>query len=80
MRKSGRSLVVDRKAALMVHELKKYGVRIANISETMWFVRDLYDVERYSILHSGRPLPDDDSPIVQDEGVGIELGREMTAA
>ena len=26
VRKSGRSVLVDRKAALMVHELKKYGV------------------------------------------------------
>ena len=80
VRKSGRSVVVDRKAALMVHELKKYGVSIAGISETKWFGKNLYDVEGYVILHSGRPLPDDDSPMVQNEGVGIVLGREMTAA
>ena len=80
VRKSGRSVVVDRKAALMVHELKKYGVSIAGISETKWFGKDLYDVEGYMILHSGRPLPDDDSPMVRNEGVGIVLDREMTAA
>ena len=80
VRKSGRSVVVDRKAALMVHELKKYGVSIAGINETKWFGKDLYDVEGYMILHSGRPLPDDDSPMVRNEGVGIVLDCEMTAA
>ena len=41
VRKSGRSVVVHRKAALMVRELKKYGVSIAGISETKWFGKDL---------------------------------------
>ena len=80
VRKSGRSVVVDRKAALMVHELKKYGVSTAGISDTKWFGKDLCDVEGYMILYSGCPLPDDDSPMVRDEGVGIVLDREMTAA
>ena len=73
-------MVVERKAALMVHELKKYGVSIASISETKWLGKDLYDVEGYMILHSGYPLPDDDSPMVRNEGVGIVLDREMIAA
>ena len=72
VRKSG-SVVVDRKAALMLHELKKYGVSIAGISETKWFGKDLYDVEGYMILHSGRPLPDDDSPMVLNEQKGLVL-------
>ena len=53
---------------------------IAGINETKWFGKDLCDVEGYLILHSGRPLPDDDSPMVQDEGVGTVLDHEMTAA
>ena len=32
VRPRGRRVVVDRKAALMVHELKKYGVNIAGIT------------------------------------------------
>ena len=32
------------------------------------------------ILHSGHPLQGDDSPMVRNEGVGIVLDREMTAA
>ena len=32
------------------------------------------------MLHSGCPLPDDDSPMVRNEGVGIALDHEMTAA
>ena len=58
----------------------KYGVSITGISETKWFRKDLYDVEGYTILHSGRQLPDDDSPMVLDEGVGIVFDHEMTAA
>ena len=32
------------------------------------------------IQHSGLPLPDDDLTMVWNEGVGIVLDREMTAA
>ena len=64
----------------MVHELKKYGLSIAGISETKWFGKDLYDVEGFMILHSGRPLPDNDSPMMRNEGVGIVLNNKMTAA
>ena len=64
VRKSGRSVVVDRNAALVVQELKKYGMSITGISETKWFGKDLYDVEGYMILHSGCPLPGDDRPMV----------------
>ena len=80
VKKSGRSVMVDRKAALMVHELKKYSVSIAGIRETKWFGKDLYDVEGYIILHSGCPFPGDDSPMVRNEGVGIMLDHEMTTA
>ena len=73
VRKSGRSVVADRKAALMVHELKKCGVSIAGISDTKWFGKDLCDVEGYMILHSGRPLPDDDSPMVGMKGLVLCL-------
>ena len=47
--------MVDRKAALMVHERKKYGLNIVSISETKWFWQDVYDVEGHVILHSGCP-------------------------
>ena len=42
--KSGKSVLVDRKAALMMHELSKCGVSMAGISEPKWFGKDLYDV------------------------------------
>ena len=80
MWKSGKSVLVDRKAALMMHELSKCGVSMADISEPKWFGKDLYDVQGFMILHSGGPLPDDDSPMVNNQGVGIVLDCEMTAA
>ena len=63
----------------MVHELKKYAVSIAGISETKWFEKDLYDVKGYIIMHSGYPFPDNVSLMVRNEGVGILLDHEMTA-
>ena len=43
-RKSGRAVALDKKAAFMVKEFKKYGLRIAGISETKWF-RQVYEVD-----------------------------------
>ena len=53
VRPMGRGVTVDRKAALMVHELKKYDVNITGISEMKWFGHDTYEVEGHVILHSG---------------------------
>ena len=53
---------------------------IVGISDTKWFGKDLYYIEGYMILHSSHPLPVDDSSVVQNEGVGVVLGREMAPA
>ena len=74
-----RGVMVDQKAALMMHVLKKYGVNIADISETIWFGQDVYEVEGHVILHSGCPLPDE-SPMEHGEGVGVVLDPAMTTA
>ena len=52
---------------------------MAGISETKWFGKAVYVVEGYTILHSGRPLPEE-SPMVRNEGVGIVLDPALTVA
>ena len=74
-----RGVTVDRKASLMVQELKKYGMSVTGISETKWFGQAVYQVEGYTILHSGRPVPDE-SPLLRNEGVGIVLEPAMASA
>ena len=78
-RPSGRGVTVDRKASLMVQELKKYGVNVTGISETKWFGQAVYQVEGYTIIHSGRPVPDE-SPFRRNEGVAIVLDPALAAA
>ena len=50
-RKSGRVVAVDKKAAFMVQEFRKYGARIVGISETKWFGQevDVYEVSVYDV-------------------------------
>ena len=79
VRPGGRGVTVDRKATLMVREFKKYGVQLAGISETKWFGEAIYQVDGHTILHSGRPVPDE-APMLRTEGVGIVLDPGMTAA
>ena len=78
-RPNSRGVTVDRKASLMVQELKKYGVSVTGISETKWFGQAVYQVEGYTILHSGRSVPVE-SPLHRNEGVGIVLDPALAAA
>ena len=54
-------------------------MNVAGTSETKWFGKAVYVVEGYTILHSGRPLPEE-SPMVRNEGVGIVLDPALSAA
>ena len=66
-RKSGRGVAVDRKASLMVIELKKYRMNVVGISDTKWFGNAVYKVDGYVILHSGRPVPADGDKAIRNE-------------
>ena len=72
-RPGNRGVPVDRKASLMICEFKKFRINIAAISETKWFGQNIYEIEGYTILHSGRPVPGDGDIIERNEGVGIVL-------
>ena len=69
---------VDRKVDFLVKELRRLGEAIAGIQETKWFGKDMWTVDGYTLLHSGRTLPDETDPQVRNEGVGILLDRHAT--
>ena len=56
-RPGARGVAVNRKADLMVQELKRYQISITGISETKCFGQEVYNIGGYTVLHSGRPLP-----------------------
>ena len=78
-RSSGRGVVFERKASLMVQELQKYQLSVTGISETKWFGQSVYEVDGYTILHSGRQVPDE-GPLQRGESVGIVLDPALTDA
>ena len=47
---------MNRKVSFLVHKLK-CDVHASGISETKWFGQAVYEVEEYTILHSGCPVP-----------------------
>ena len=71
---------VDRKLDFLVKEMKRHSVAVAGIQERKWFGKDVWNADGYTLLHSGRPRPDEGEPQVQNEGVGILLGKYATVA
>ena len=41
------------------------------ISETKWFGQAVYLVDGCAVVHSGRPIPGADGPVLRREGVGV---------
>ena len=76
----GRGVAVDRKVDLMVDELKKYSISVTGISETKWFGQEVYSVSNFTVLHSGRPRPEQGERVERNEGVAIVLDQQMTDA
>ena len=75
-----RGVQVDRKVNLLVEELRCFEISIAGISETKWFGQDVYEVNGFVLVHSGRPFPADGEPVRTNAGVGILLNPTMAAA
>ena len=72
-------VVVD-KINFLVNELKRFRMRAVCISETKWFGSDVYEVDGFTVLHSGRSLPGSGVVLQRGEGVGIVLDPVMTQA
>ena len=79
-RPGSRGVKVDRRATLMVQELKKCRINLTGISETKWFGQNDYNIDNYTILHSGRPVLASGEMIERNEGVGIVLDPRMSEA
>ena len=56
-RSGSRGVAVDCKAMLMVDQLRKHRVNITGISETEWFGQNVYDIDGYTLFHSGHSIP-----------------------
>ena len=59
----------ERKADLIVNELKRYTVKVAALQETKWFGSEVYQVDRSVLLTSGRTLPAPGESNIRREGV-----------
>ncbi len=76
---SGR-VVEDKKCHRVVAELRRLGVAAAGLQETHWFGCEMYDVDGFTVLSSGRPFPDDGASRLRGEGVAIVLNDVATSA
>jgi len=55
-------------------------INITGISQTKWFNKDVYEVDGFVLVHSGRPIPADAEPAQRNEGVDIVLNPTMAIA
>ena len=58
-----RGVQVDHKVNLLVEELHCFEISITGISETKWFGQDVYEVDGFVLIHSGRPIRADGEPV-----------------
>ena len=49
-------VAAERKIRFLVNELKCFGMGAVCISETKWFGSDMYEVDGFTVLHSGHCL------------------------
>jgi len=64
----------------LVDELCHFDISITGISESKWFSQGVYDVDGFVMIHSERPLPSGDDPVLRNEGVGIVMNPIVAAA
>ena len=74
-----RGVQVDRKVNLLVEELRRFEISITGISKMKWFGQDVYEVDGFVLVHTGRPIPADGEPVQRNGGVGILLNPIMAA-
>ena len=55
-------------------------MRAVCISETKWFGSDVYEVDGFTVLHSGRELPQPGDVLQRGEGVAVVLDPVMAQA
>ena len=70
----------ERKIDQVVKELSRYNIDIAALQETKWFGDNMYQVDKSTILTSGRPVPTSDSVKQRGEGVAIVMAGPAISA
>ena len=73
-------VVEDKKCHRVVAELSKFGVIVAGLQATHCFGADLYVVDGFTVLSSGRPVPEVGTSHARGEGVAIVLNDVATLA
>ena len=71
---------VDKKLGSLVKELKHFHMSMVGIIETKWFGNDVYKVDGFTVLHSGRSVPQSGDTIQCGEGVAIVLDPLMATS
>ena len=73
VRPKGCPVSVDKKINFLVRELKRFRMGVVCVSKIKWFGEDIYEVDGFTVLHSGRSVPQSGEAIQRGEGVAIVL-------
>ena len=76
---SGRVVEV-KKIHRVISELKRLKVAAAGLQETHWFGQNIYAVNGFTVICSGRPTPGEEDNRRRGEGVALVLNRDTTSA
>ena len=74
------SVAVDKKIHFLVRELMRFRMGITCINKMKWFGKDVYEINGYTVLHSGRDLPGSGNALQRGEGVAIVLDPVLSVA
>ena len=55
----------------MIKKLKRFRMRAVCIREIKWFGSDVYEVDGFTVMHSGHELPLPGDVLQRGEGVAI---------
>ena len=80
VRPRGHLVSIDKKVNFLVQELRCFHMGVVCISETKWFGDDAYDVDGFTVLHSGHSVPQFNDTIQHGEGVAIVLDPFFASA
>ena len=67
----GHPVQIDRKIKFLVQELKRFHMSIVCISEIKWFGDDVYEVDRFTVLHLGCSIFQSGDAVQHFEGLAI---------
>ena len=57
-----------------------FEMSITGISKTKWLGREVYEMDPFVMIHSGRPVPGRNDLAIRNEGVSIIMNPSAAAA